>query len=213
MLTIEQNLIVNNLNLVYNVWHKYIYKDKIALQWKDDIIQEGFLGLCKAAKGYDNKKDYKFSTFATLCIRNSMVSFLRILCNDYSLTALEAEINRGSEQFPITLADCIEERTTSMEDNLIVKEKIDLIFDCLSFQSEDIQRVMKLYMQGYVTQEIYELTNKEITLNYIRNIKARFCNRMTKLLRSSNIPNKHKYSSFEEYIKKLSKRWKELASK
>lgn len=43
----------------------------------DDLVQEGMIGLYKAIKNYDEKKDASFKTFATLCINRQMLSAIR----------------------------------------------------------------------------------------------------------------------------------------
>jgi RNA polymerase primary sigma factor len=42
-----------------------------------DLIQEGNLGLLKAAEQFDYKRDYKFSIYATSCVRQAILRALR----------------------------------------------------------------------------------------------------------------------------------------
>jgi len=43
----------------------------------DDLIQEGMIGLYKAIIGYDETKDARFITFATICITRQLQSLIR----------------------------------------------------------------------------------------------------------------------------------------
>ena len=43
----------------------------------DDIIQEGMIGLYKAVKGFDVKKDNLFKTFANLCIERQIITAVK----------------------------------------------------------------------------------------------------------------------------------------
>ena len=44
---------------------------------KEDIIQEGMIGLFKAIKGYDDEKDVTFKVFADLCIRRQIMTAIK----------------------------------------------------------------------------------------------------------------------------------------
>lgn len=44
---------------------------------KDDIIQEGMIGLFKAIKGFDEDKDVTFKVFADLCVRRQIMTAVK----------------------------------------------------------------------------------------------------------------------------------------
>ena len=48
----------------------------------DDFVQESFLAFHNAIKFFDEKKDILFYTFAILCIRRSLIIFVRCLCSN-----------------------------------------------------------------------------------------------------------------------------------
>ena len=68
----RKELITANLRLVVSVATKYLHYGLPLL----DLIEEGNLGLIKAVDKYDYTKGYKFSTYATWWIRQSVSRFL-----------------------------------------------------------------------------------------------------------------------------------------
>ena len=64
----KDELIRANLRLVVNMAKKHMNKGMFFL----DLIQEGNIGLMKAAEKFDYRKGYKFSTYATWWIRQAI---------------------------------------------------------------------------------------------------------------------------------------------
>jgi RNA polymerase primary sigma factor len=68
----RQTLIESNLRLVVRIAKKYMTRDVSLL----DLIQEGNLGLIKAASKYDFHKNVRFSTYASWWIKQAIVRAL-----------------------------------------------------------------------------------------------------------------------------------------
>lgn len=65
----KKKLIQSNLRLVVSIAKKYIGQGVLFM----DLVQEGSLGLIKAAEKFDYQKGFKFSTYATWWIKQAIV--------------------------------------------------------------------------------------------------------------------------------------------
>lgn len=147
---------------------------------KEDVIQEGMIGIFKAIRGYDEDKDASFKTFAEICINRQIISAIRnanlqkhqILNESLSLSSdndPEGEQKTLEERLPSTNGDDPETLMLMKEVGQYLKSETVEIFSALE------QKVWDRILQGKNYQEIavdLDKTPKSID-NAIQRIKKK----------------------------------------
>lgn len=72
----QEQMFNANIRLVHHILKKTLRIVDSDPEY-DDYVQEGFIGLMKACETFDDSKGFKFSTYASTCIRNSILMYLR----------------------------------------------------------------------------------------------------------------------------------------
>ena len=71
----------NELDNLIQRYQNFVYKKSapyfLAGAEKEDIVQEGMIGLYKAIKGFDLEKDITFKYFADLCIKRQIITAIK----------------------------------------------------------------------------------------------------------------------------------------
>lgn len=114
----------------------------------DDLMQEGFIGLLNAIRGYDESAPASFSTFARLCIDRSMISAVRRGLRKKQIPR-SMLVALGDEDAPLQGGDP-EEAVIDKEDLLTLRRRIDKTL------SDRERQVLSLYLEGRNYGEIAE---------------------------------------------------------
>ncbi|MBR2278660.1 MAG: sigma-70 family RNA polymerase sigma factor [Eubacterium sp.] len=120
---------------------------------KDDLVQEGMIGLLAAINSYNSNKGAKFVTYASRCINNSVQTALRKFSRlkdipQSNIVALEEDFFEGRV-------------VLSAEDEYLAKESVSTLTEVLyeglsSFENE----VLRLYIVGCSYAEIAQKLGK-----------------------------------------------------
>ncbi|PPA68659.1 RNA polymerase sporulation sigma factor SigH [Jeotgalibacillus proteolyticus] len=126
---------------------------------KEDIIQEGMIGLYKSIRDYKEEKLTSFKAFAELCITRQIITAIKtatrqkhIPLNSY--ISLDKPIY--DEESDRTLMDVISgAKPTDPEALIIHREEFSKIEDKMAELLSDLERqVLSLYLDGQSYQEI-----------------------------------------------------------
>ena len=125
---------------------------------KEDIVQEGLIGLFKAVKSYQNNKQNSFKTFANMCIERQLITAIKssnrqkhMPLNSYLSLNMNAYDN--NEDGDGSNADLIEVLNANLIedplDTITQKEYYEIIEKTIhSSLSEFEKKVLNYYIQG-----------------------------------------------------------------
>ena len=134
---------------------------------REDIVQEGMIGLYKAIRDFKEDKLTSFKAFAELCITRQIITAIKtatrqkhIPLNSY--ISLDKPIY--DEESDRTLMDVISgAKVLDPEELIINREKFDDIEDKMAELLSDLERkVLALYLDGRSYQEISEDLNRHV---------------------------------------------------
>ena len=178
----RNKLIEHNLRLVVFLAKKY----DNTMYDLEDLVSIGTIGLIKGIKTYKLDKNIKLATYASRCIDNEILMFLRKNKKRNSEVSLEDSINFDSEGNELKLEDVF-----GTEDNVVEKsieskdDKILLEKEVKNLASRDrniIEQRYGLFGQKELTQK--ELADKlNISQSYISRIEKRVIKKLKLLMK------------------------------
>ena len=109
----REKLVEHNIRLVlYEVTGRF----KSVEYDKKDLVSIGNVGLMKAITTFDTSKKVEFATYATRCIDNEILMFLRKLKKDQNVDSLDRTINHDKDGNELKIEDTISDETDIVEE-------------------------------------------------------------------------------------------------
>ncbi|MBN2852509.1 MAG: RNA polymerase sporulation sigma factor SigH [Clostridia bacterium] len=133
---------------------------------RDDLIQEGMIGLYKAIRDFDVTIVPNFSAFADLCVKRQIITAIKSATRlkHNPLNTYISFYNHPIDDEENSLLDVLAIDTINNPENVIVsreqlKELQDRIYDSLSKMEE---KVLHYYLKGMDYNEISKTMNKPL---------------------------------------------------
>lgn len=149
---------------------------------RDDLIQEGMIGLFKAIRDYDIGRDASFATFADLCISRQMYSAIKASARKKhaplnSYISLYAENSDSATDSEVALEDVLESDSSSIpEEQIIERENLEALENAIDRDLSDLERqVLDLYITGMSIKEVSAVLGRDekSTDNAMQRIKTK----------------------------------------
>ena len=176
---------IDALNKIMERYKSYVYlKAKpffLVGAEREDIIQEGMIGLFKAIKGYNFEKDVSFRIFADLCIRRQIMTAIKastrqkhIPLNSY-LSLNKTAFDEEDDRTVIEMLDI--DSVPDPLDTITTKETYQKIGSTMSEVLSDFeQKVFSEYINGDSYIDIAKKINShpKAVDNAVQRIKKKF---------------------------------------
>ncbi len=147
---------------------------------RDDLIQEGMLGLFKAVRDYDMGRDASFYTFAELCINRQMYTAVQASqrkkhqpLNTY--ISLDHSEDDEKEQSALE-TQFLDKMGMSPEQVVLDKERVEYLNQLIAQELSDFEKqVLDLYLTGMSYSQIARVLGKDekSTDNALQRLKAK----------------------------------------
>lgn len=137
---------------------------------KEDILQEGYIGLYKAIKSFDLEKQNSFKTFATICIERQLITAVKNsnrqkhipLNSSVSLNATAFDENDNGDTTVMDILDASKNSEDPL-DIITKKEYFNSVEKGIDKSLSKFEKeVLKLYKNGYSYASIAERLNTKI---------------------------------------------------
>ncbi len=175
--TVKAKLIEHNLRLVVYISRKFENTGVDA----DDLISIGTIGLIKAINSFRTDKNIKLATYASRCIENEILMYLRRTVRRKSEVSFDEPLNTDFEGNELLLSDILGTDSETVYGGIEANVEKELLKEALKKLPERERRIM--YMRfGLGGKE--EMTQKDvadelgISQSYISRLEKKIIERL-----------------------------------
>ena len=178
---VKNEIVEHNLRLVVYIAKKY----EATVADVGDLVSVGAIGLMKAVNSFDPSKNIKFATFASRCIENEILMYLRKIVKKKCEVSLDEPINVDAEGNELLLSDVVGTEPDTVYKDLEKKAEIEELYKSFATLSKREFEIIKL---RYGLLDAEEMTQKEIadmmgiSQSYISRIEKKVLGKLKKEL-------------------------------
>lgn len=136
----KTELIQRNLRLVVYIAKKF---DNTGVD-NDDLVSIGTIGLIKAINSFDPNKNIKLATYASRCIENEILMYLRRTTRLKSEVSFDEPLNTDFEGNELLLSDVLGTSADSVYGNIEANAEKEQLKEALKKLSERERKIMFL---------------------------------------------------------------------
>ena len=132
---------------------------------RDDIVQEGMIGLFKAIRDFDKEKQASFKSFAELCVRRQIITAIKTATRKKH-SPLNSYISLSKPLFDDENEGCFADFLDELEENspedlFIWKENAEAVGRKIDEALSKLEKeVLNMYLDGKSYQEIAKIMNR-----------------------------------------------------
>ena len=172
-------LIEHNLRLVVYIAKKFENTGVTV----EDLISIGTIGLIKAVNTFDATKKIKLATYASRCIENEILMFLRRTSKHKMEVSIDEPLNVDWDGNELLLSDILGTEPDVVNKNIEAETEKELLRSALSKLSAREREIMQLRfgLEGNMEQTQKEVAERlGISQSYISRLEKRIIKRLRK---------------------------------
>lgn len=170
-------LIVHNLRLVVYIAKKFESKTTSV----EDMISIGTIGLIKAVNTFVPSKNIKLATYASRCIENEILMYLRKSSNRRQESSIDEPLNTDGEGNELLLSDVLGTEENEIGDELEQAAERSMLMEAVGHLSERERCIMELRFglsgkKEHTQKEVADMIG--ISQSYISRLEKRIIKRL-----------------------------------
>lgn len=178
-------LIVHNLRLVVYIAKKFDSKTATL----EDLISIGTIGLIKAVNTFLPEKNIKLATYASRCIENEILMYLRKSTNKRQESSIDEPLNTDGDGNELLLSDVLGSGENDVGEALEDAAERTMLMDAVNRLSSREKQIMRLRfgLEGYnehTQKEVADMIG--ISQSYISRLEKRIIRRLRTDLEKSS---------------------------
>lgn len=182
---VRKKLIEHNIRLVIYIAKKFENTNVDS----DDLISIGSIGLIKAINSYKSDKNIKIATYASKCIENEILMYLRKISKYQKDISFDEPLNVDSEGNELSLNDLVPTDKNLPQNDLEDKSEKKLLWQILNNlapREKDIM-IMRFGLMGDEEKTQKEVADDMgISQSYISRLEKKILSRIRKEMKRTN---------------------------
>lgn len=172
-------LVVHNLRLVVYIACKY----ECPTATTEDLVSIGTIGLMKAVNTFDYTKNIKLATYASRCIENEILMYLRKTGNSKIELSFDEPLSTDWDGNEMTLRDVLGTEPDEISQNIEYEDEKKLLRKIVSNLPEKEKNIMnrRFGLNGYKALTQKQLADElSISQSYISRLEKRIISNLRK---------------------------------
>ncbi len=172
-------LIEHNLRLVVYIAKKF-ENTGVGIE---DLISIGTIGLIKAINSYKSDKNIKLATYASRCIENEILMYIRKSSNRHTEISIDEPLNTDWDGNELLLSDILGTEEDEVYKRIEESEDKKIIFEAISKLNKREQIIinMRFGLGGYKEKTQKEVADElGISQSYISRLEKKIMKRLKK---------------------------------
>ncbi len=181
----REKLIVHNLRLVVYIAKKF-ENTNIPI---DDLTSIGTMGLIKAVNSFMPSKNIKFATYASRCVENEILMYLRKQSNRNIDISMDEALSTDTDGNELNLIDVLHTQDNEISKNIEIesdKMMIQKSLECLNDREKEIM-LLRFGLNGYEEKTQKEVADEiGISQSYISRLEKKILKKLKRELEKIN---------------------------